>query len=75
VLLAVLTFAAEKAEEEPSKTPFYVAGILLVVWALVVATIGIRNEGFASGSRVAHGVMGVSAVLVLATMAMAVVTG
>jgi hypothetical protein len=74
VLHAVLTFAAEEAEE-PSKTPFYLAGILLVVWALVVATIGIRNEGFASESRVAHAVMGVSAVLVLATTAMAVVTG
>jgi hypothetical protein len=74
VLHAVLTFAAEEAEE-PSKTPFYVAGIILVVWALVVATIGIRNEHFASEKRVSRGVMAVSAVLVLATMAMAVVTG
>jgi hypothetical protein len=74
VLHAVLTFAAEEAEE-PSKTPFYVAGILLVAWALVVATIGIRNERFASEKRVGRAVMAVSAVLVLATMAMAVATG
>jgi hypothetical protein len=74
VLHAVLTFAAEEAEE-PSKTPFYVAGIILVVWALVVATIGIRNERFASAPRVGHAVMAVSALLVVATMAMAVVTG
>jgi hypothetical protein len=51
VLHAVLTFAAEEAEE-PNKTPFYIAGIILVVWALVVATIGIRNERFASEKRV-----------------------
>jgi cytochrome c biogenesis protein CcdA len=75
VLLAVLTFAAEKAEEEPSKTPFYIAGILLVVWALAVATTGIRNERFASQRRVGRGVMAVSAVLVVATMATAVLTG
>jgi hypothetical protein len=74
VLHAVLTFAAEEAEE-PSKTPFYVAGIILVVWALAVATVGIRNERFASEKRVGRAVIAVSAVLVLATMAMAVVTG
>jgi hypothetical protein len=74
VLHSILVFAQEEAEE-PSKTPFYVAGIILVVWALVVATIGIRNERFGSEKRVARAVMAVSAVLVLATMAMAVVTG
>ena len=73
MLHAVLTFAAGEAEE-PSKTPFYVAGILLVVWALGVATLGIRNERFASEKRVGRAVMAVSAVLVAATMAMAVVT-
>ena len=74
MLHAVLTFAAEEADK-PNKTPFYIAGIILVVWALVVATIGIRNERFASEKRVGRTVMAVSAVLVLATMAMAVATG
>jgi hypothetical protein len=73
VLHSILVFAQEEAEE-PSKTPFYVAGILLVIWALLVATLGIRNERFASEKRVGRTVMAVSAVLVLATMAMAVVT-
>ncbi len=63
MLHAVLTFAAEEAEE-PDKTPFYIAGILLVLWALGVATVGIRNERFASEPRVGRGVMAVSAVLV-----------
>jgi hypothetical protein len=74
VLHAILVFAQEEAEE-PNKTPFYVCGILLVVWALVVATIGIRNESFASVPRVGKTVMAVSAVLVLATMTSAVLTG
>jgi hypothetical protein len=73
VLHSILVFAQEEAEE-PSKTPFYVAGILLVVWALIVATLGIRNERFASEKRVGRTIMAVSAVLVVATMAMAVVT-
>jgi len=70
VLQALITLAAE----EPSKTPFYICGILLVGWALVVATTGIRNERFASEPRVGRSVMAVSVVLVLATMSAAVLT-
>ena len=67
---ALVTFAAD----EPSKIPFYICGILLVGWALVVATTGIRNERFASEPRVGRAVMAVSVVLVLATMTSAVLT-
>ena len=62
------------AESEPSKVPFYICGILLVGWALVVASLGIRNERFASEPRVGRAVMAVSALLVAATMTTAVVT-
>jgi hypothetical protein len=71
VLQALITLAAE----EPSKTPFYICGILLVGWALVVAATGIRNERFASEPRTGRAVMAVSVVLVLATMTAAVLTG
>jgi hypothetical protein len=74
VLHAVLTFAADEAEE-PSKTPFYIAGILLVAWALVVATVGIRNERFGSAKRQSRAVIAVSVLLVAATMTTAVLTG
>jgi hypothetical protein len=74
VLHAVLILAQQEAEE-PDKTPFYIAGILLVLWALVVATLGIRNERFAAEPRVGRAVMAVSAVLVAATMTTAVLTG
>jgi hypothetical protein len=73
VLLAVLTFAAEEAE--PNKTPFYVCGIILVLWALAVATMGIRNERFAEAKRTGRTVMAISALLVVATMTSAVLTG
>jgi hypothetical protein len=73
VVHAVLTFAATEGEK-PSKVPFYICGILLVGWALVVATIGIRNERFAEGARQGRTVMLVSAVLVAATMTAAVLT-
>ncbi len=70
MLSTTLTFAAD----EPSKTPFYICGITLVGWALAVAAAGIRNERFASVPSVARGVMAVSAVLVVAAMASAVLT-
>jgi hypothetical protein len=70
VVQALITLAAE----EPSKVPFYICGILLVGWALVVSTTGIRNERFASEPRVGRAVMAVSLVLVLATMTSAVLT-
>jgi hypothetical protein len=75
-MLALLLFAQTSAEsqDEPSKAAFYIAGGLLVAFALVVSAIGIRGETFppSRGSRAA--VMGVGVVLVLATMASAVLT-
>lgn len=69
----VLTFAAAEGDE-PSKAPFYICGIALVLWALAVSAAGIRSERFASVPKVGRGVMAVSAVLVVATMASAVVS-
>ena len=57
----------------PSKVPFYIAGGLLVVWAIVVAITGIRRPGFPS-SQGARGVIGVTFLLVLGAASMAVVT-
>jgi hypothetical protein len=73
VLHAVLTLAAEKAE--PNKTAFYICGGALVIWALAVATVGIRNERFAEAKRTGRTVIAISALLMLATMASAVLTG
>ena len=74
-MLELLLTAAEHGEEA-SKTPYYVAGLLLTVFAVVVSAIGIRAHGhWPSSSGTARLVMGVAALLVVATMASAVITG
>ena len=62
------------AAGEPSKIPFYIAGGLLVVWALALATVGLTRPSFPDSERGARGIMAVSAVLMLLAMAMAVIT-
>jgi hypothetical protein len=74
VLHHLITFAAEEAE--PSKAPFYIAAGALALWAVLVSAIGIRrHENWPANNGTARALMAISAVLVLATMAMAVVTG
>ncbi len=60
---------------EKSRTPFYIAGALLVAWALVVSLgLGLRKPDFPGGLPGQRAVIAVTAVLVALTMAMAVVT-
>lgn len=64
------TFAAA-----PSKVPFYVAGGLLVVWAVLLAAWGISHAEFPGSPGRARLVMLTSFLLVAATMTAAVLTG
>jgi hypothetical protein len=74
VLHALITFAQEEAHET-SKTAFYVMGSVLAVWAVVVSAIGIaRHATFPPSKGAARGVMALSALLVAATMASAILT-
>jgi hypothetical protein len=74
-LATILTFAAETAEEhEKSKTPFYIAGVTLAVWAVVVSAIGITQPNFPGSQGMTRLVYGISIVLVAAAMSMAVAT-
>jgi hypothetical protein len=58
-----------------SKVPFYIVGGLLICWALVLSMgIGMRRPEFPGTVAAERAVIGITAVLVLATMAMAVVT-
>jgi uncharacterized cupredoxin-like copper-binding protein len=60
---------------EKSKVPFYIAGGLLVAWALLVSLgIGLRRPDFPSNASQQKAIMGISAVLVLAAVSMAIVT-
>jgi hypothetical protein len=76
MLHAFLLLAAETAEHaEPSKTPFYIAGGALALWAVAVSAVGIRSPDFPGGATGARGVMGMTAVLVVAAMVTSIITG
>jgi hypothetical protein len=62
------------AADEPSKVPFYIAGALLAGWAVVLAGIGLSRASFPYNERGQNAVIGVSLVLVVATIAMAIKT-
>jgi plastocyanin len=60
---------------EKSKVPFYIAGGILVAWALTLSLgIGLRKPDFPSSLAGQRAVMGISLVLVLAAVSTAVVT-
>ncbi len=75
MLGAIVTFAAEEAHKT-SHTAFYVAGAVLAGWAVLVSFIGIRGHAnWPSTDSAARGIMGISALLVVAACATAVITG
>ena len=73
-LQALVAFAVEVAEETGSQTPFYIAGGLLALWAVVASFVGMRRQSFPGSSRARAGVMAVTTVLVVAAMASAVLS-
>jgi plastocyanin len=60
---------------EKSKVPFYIAGGVLVVWALTLSLgLGLRKPDFPGSLAGQRAVMGISVVLVLGAVTTAVVT-
>lgn len=58
-----------------SKTPFYIAGGVLVAWALILSLgVGLRNPSFPGNLRGQRAIMAVSAILVVVTLTTAVAT-
>jgi hypothetical protein len=72
--LLSLVIAAGEAHEEPSKAAFYVAGGVLATWAVLVSALGMARQDFPATATAARGVMGISAVLVVAAMAAILLT-
>ena len=62
------------AAAEPSKIPFYIAGGLLALWAVVLATIGLNRASFPFNVGGERGVVAISVVLAALAIAMAIVT-
>lgn len=69
---ALMVLAAEASKT--SKTAFYVLGGLLVAWAILLAFIGLSRPEFPGSPQAARGVYGVSALLVAAAAASAILT-
>ena len=69
-MLALLYAAAE-----PDKVPFYIAGGLVAVWAVVL--VGDRPEPaeFPDGQAASAGVIGITFVLVVIAIGAAILTG
>jgi hypothetical protein len=62
------------AASEPSKVPFFFAGAILAGWAVVLAGLGLTRPEFPFNSRGQRGVMVISFVLVVITIAAAIGT-
>jgi hypothetical protein len=76
VLLAVLQETLHAVEEETSKTPFYVASAILVLYAALLSAVGTaRHATFPPSRGVGTALMLLGAVLVAGVMATAVITG
>jgi hypothetical protein len=57
-----------------SKVPFYVAGGVLALWAVVLAALGLSRPSFPGNTGGQRGVIAVSLVLMALTIAMAIHT-
>jgi hypothetical protein len=68
-ILAAAEHAAEAAgEEHKSETPFFVAGVILVTFAIIISVFGFKRPDFPGNARAARGVMALSIALVAAAM-------
>jgi hypothetical protein len=74
MLDTLLLFAQETAEEEPSKTAFYILGSAAAVWAILLFAVGMRSPTFPGSPGAQRGVIAVSVLVVAAAMASAVIT-
>ena len=68
MILSTLLAAAEAVEHEKSETPFFIAGVVLAGFAILISIVGMKKPDFPSDQGTARGVMALSVMLVLATM-------
>jgi hypothetical protein len=69
-----LTPVLHLAVAETSKVPFYIAGLVLAGWAVVLTAIGLSRPSFPTGAAAERGVIAISAVLMVAAIAAAILT-
>ncbi|MBE2318478.1 hypothetical protein DVA67_021025 [Solirubrobacter sp. CPCC 204708] len=75
-MLATVLFAAEVAEEEVSKAPFYISAGVLVTFAVLLSVVGIaRHATFPPSKVVGNGLILLTVILVAVTAYTSVITG
>jgi hypothetical protein len=62
------------AADEPSKVPFFIAGGVLALYAVVLSAIGMRRPDFPFNGRGQRGVIAVTVVIVVLAIAAAIGT-
>jgi hypothetical protein len=73
-MLTLLAAVVEHSSDEGSKTAYYVAAGAFACWAVLLGAFGVMRETFPRSEGTARVVMLVSGVLMLTTMACAVIT-
>jgi hypothetical protein len=63
------------AASAPSKVPFYIAGLLLALWAVVLAGYGLSRPNFPSSVGGQRGVIAITLVLMVLAVGTAIGTG
>ena len=76
-ILAAAEHAAGSAEhaaeeEHKSEAPFFIAGAVLVAFAIAISIVGFKRPEFPGSGGAARGIMALSVVLVAATLFSAV---
>jgi hypothetical protein len=74
MLAALLTFAAEAAEEEGKPVAFYILGGAAAAWAIILFAVGMRSPEFPGSAVAQKGVIAISVLVVAAAMASAVLS-
>ena len=74
MLATLFAVAVEHSADHGDKTAFYVAAGVFAAWAVVIGVYGVMRPAFPRGDGGTRGVMLVSGVLMLATLATAVIT-
>jgi len=62
------------AAGETSKVPFYILGAVLVLWAVILAAIGLNRPDFPGNARGQRGVIALTLVFVVLAIGAAIAT-
>ncbi len=60
------------AEGETSEVPYFIAGGLFALWAIVVSIVGLRNPDFPKTKNAGRATLGLSVVLAASTVGLLV---